>query len=536
MVRTPLLAVLVILATSTSVLADPLEGLSAPSRAVPRSTPREAMQSFLEACRDGRWSDAAHVLDLRRLPTARRGEVGPLRARRLKAVLDQELWVELHELPDVEDGALTEGARRVEVGIIALDTERVPIDLHRVRLDDGSRVWLLVPDTVAAVPELFAALGPSFVESLPAMFSTWRLAEIVLWQWIGLVLFALLALLLGAIVARVVLRVSERLTDRTQARWDDHFVRTLRGPTRIVVALIVFLASLDTLHLAAPAHASVRRLVLLAFIATIGWLATRVVRFVGRVVLDRTVDREGVDREGTKARAVKTQVAVLQRIVNIVLGVLTVSLMLLQFEVVRSVGMSLLASAGIAGVVLGLAAQKSIAGLLAGFQLSITQPLRIGDVVIIDGEWGTIEQINLTYVVVKIWDERRLVVPIATILEKPFQNWTRSSSQLLGTVFFWADHTLTIDDVRSELDRILDGHALWDGRVKNVVVTEVTERAIQVRALVSARNASEHWDLRCDVRERLVAWLRDFEGGRHLPRLRLEGDATRQATAGPELR
>ncbi|MEZ4250552.1 MAG: mechanosensitive ion channel [Polyangiales bacterium] len=526
MVRTKLFAALVVLATATNAFADPLDGLSAPSRAVERATPREAMRSYLEACRAAR-VDAAHVLDLRRLSPERRAEVG-LACASPQGGARSRAWVDLESLPDTEDGGLEGGARRVDVGSVALDAGPVPIALHRVRLDDGSRVWLLAPDTVAAVPALHAARGPSFVEALPEAFSTWRLAEIVLWQWLGLLLFAAIAFVVGAMVARVVLRVSERLTDRTRARWDDHFVRTLRGPTRIVVALVAFLASLELLHLAAPAHASVRRLVLLGFIGTLGWLATRVVRFVGRVVLDRAVDREGVDREAPKVRAVRTQVAVLQRIVNIVLGVVTVSLMLLQFEVVRSVGMSLLASAGIAGVVLGLAAQKSIAGLLAGFQLSITQPLRIGDVVILDGEWGTIEQINLTYVVVKIWDERRLVVPIATILEKPFQNWTRSSTQLLGTVFFWADHTLPVDAAREELDRILEGHELWDGRVKNVVVTEVTERAIQVRALVSARNASEHWDLRCDVRERLVAWLRDLEGGRYLPRVRIEGeDASR---------
>ena len=182
------------------------------------------------------------------------------------------------------------------------------------------------------------------------------------------------------------------------------------------------------------------------------------------------------------------------------------------------------ASAGIAGVVLGLAAQKSIAGLLAGIQLSITQPIRISDTVIVEGEWGTIEEINLTYVVLKVWDQRRLVVPIATFLEKPFQNWTRTTTELLGTVYFYADYRLPIDAVREELDRILEGNPKWDERVKNVLVTEVTDRAVQVRALVSARNASDHWDLRCEVREKLVAWLRAHEGGRYLPRMRVEGE------------
>ncbi|HJK89574.1 MAG: mechanosensitive ion channel protein MscS [Sandaracinus sp.] len=504
--------------------ADPLTGLPEVEGAIPRRTPREAMTTYLESCRAGRWIEAAHVLDLRRVPEERRAEVGPLRARRLKAVLDQELWVELDRLPDTPDGALEEGETEVHVGDVRLEGQRVPILLRRARLGGGERVWLLAPETVARIPELHEALGPAFVEALPAFFSTWRLGEIVLWQWLGLILFAFLAYLFGVVVAGLVLRVSERLSDKTRAHWDDHLVKTLRGPARIVLGLVAFLGSVELLHLAAPAHAAIRRLLLLGFIASLAWLATRFVRFVAHIVQERAIERAEAVDDAPKVRAIRTQVRLLQRIVNIILGVLAAALMLMQFEVVRSVGMSLLASAGIAGVVLGLAAQKSIAGLLAGIQLSITQPIRIGDTVIVEGEWGTIEEINLTYVVLKVWDQRRLVVPIATFLEKPFQNWTRTTTELLGTVYFYADYRLPIDAVREELDRILEGNPKWDERVKNVLVTEVTDRAVQVRALVSARNASDHWDLRCEVREKLVAWLRAHEGGRYLPRMRVEGE------------
>jgi len=213
---------------------------------------------------------------------------------------------------------------------------------------------------------------------------------------------------------------------------------------------------------------------------------------------------------------------VLRRVVSITIGVVAVAMMLVQFEVVRTVGMSLLASAGIAGVVLGLAAQRTIATLLAGLQLSITQPIRIGDTVIVEGEWGTIEEINLTYVVVKVWDQRRLIVPMSRFLEQPFQNWTKVSPELLGTVFFHADYRVPIEALREELDRIVEDHPKFDGRAKSVLITDATDRTVQVRAMISAKDASDQWDLRCEVRERMIRFLQTYEGGRYLPRLRLE--------------
>ena len=221
----------------------------------------------------------------------------------------------------------------------------------------------------------------------------------------------------------------------------------------------------------------------------------------------------------------------LQRVAVIAIWMLALALVLMQFAIVRSVGVSLLASAGVAGIVFGLAAQKTIGNLLGGIQLSITQPVRIGDTVIVEGEWGQVEEINLTYVVVRIWDQRRLVVPIAKFLDEPFQNWTKKETELVGTVFFHADHRLPVDEARRQLAVILAEQALWDERVQGLVVTDATERTLQLRCTVSAANASDAWDLRCAVREEMLAWLRDFEGGRYLPVLRVEGDGEARSSA-----
>jgi small-conductance mechanosensitive channel len=194
------------------------------------------------------------------------------------------------------------------------------------------------------------------------------------------------------------------------------------------------------------------------------------------------------------------------------------------FEQVRGLGTSVLASAGVLGIVIGFAAQRTIANLFAGFQLALTQPIRIDDVVIVEGEWGRIEEITLTYVVVRIWDLRRLILPLSYFIERPFQNWTRREADILGTVFLYADYTIPVDALREELKRIAAQSPNWDGKVCGLQVTDATEQTIELRSLVSACDASKAWDLRCEVREKLIAFVqKNYPAS--LPKVRAELDA-----------
>jgi small-conductance mechanosensitive channel len=195
--------------------------------------------------------------------------------------------------------------------------------------------------------------------------------------------------------------------------------------------------------------------------------------------------------------------------------------MLMVFESVRQFGTSILASAGIAGIIIGFAAQRSISTLLAGFQIALTQPIRIDDVVIVENEWGRVEDISLTYVTVRIWDLRRLILPISYFIERPFQNWTRTSADILGTVFLHVDYTVPLQPLRDELDRILAASPLWDGKVKVLQVTDAKPQTLELRALASAADASAAWDLRCEIREKLIAFLQTHYPA-SLPRVRAE--------------
>jgi small-conductance mechanosensitive channel len=207
------------------------------------------------------------------------------------------------------------------------------------------------------------------------------------------------------------------------------------------------------------------------------------------------------------SRKVYTNVNILEKVIIFVIIIIATGLILLSFDSVRKVGYGLFASAGIAGIIIGLSAQKVVGALLAGIQIAITQPFRIDDAVVVEGEWGWIEEINLTYVVVRIWDKRRLVLPCSYFLEKPFQNWTRTNADIIGTVFLYTDYSIPFEALRKELDRILENNGLWDGKVKVLQVTDSKEHTVESRILVSAKNSPTCWDLRVMVREKMIEFI-----------------------------
>jgi len=239
-------------------------------------------------------------------------------------------------------------------------------------------------------------------------------------------------------------------------------------------------------------------------IAGFTWILIAVIRLFFRQVLKHYDIRQA---DNLRSRKVHTQYNILERIIIFIIILTAISITLMLFEDVKKIGFSLFASAGIATVILGLAAQKVIGTILAGLQIAITQPIRIDDVVIVEKEWGWIEEIALTYVVVRIWDKRRLVLPSTYFIEQPFQNWTRTTAEILGTVFIYASYHVPIDALRDELTRLLDANPLWDRQVNNMQVTDAKENMIEIRALVSARNSSDAWDLRVFVREHLIGFL-----------------------------
>jgi small-conductance mechanosensitive channel len=313
------------------------------------------------------------------------------------------------------------------------------------------------------------------------------------------------------------------LPNRADTEWDDVALQIAAKAARRLLPLVALILAAPALG-ASPELATILRnassLVLIAVVAFILFQAVDIA--AGFLLRQHRIDV----RDNLQARAIHTQVLVLKKVAVAAIGVFTVASMLMVFESVRQFGASILASAGIAGVIIGFAAQRSIATLVAGFQIALTQPIRVDDVVIVENEWGRIEDITLTYVVVRIWDLRRLVVPITYFIEQPFQNWTRASADILATVFLHVDYSAPLGALRAELTRVLLQSPHWDGKVNVLQVTEAREHTLEVRALASAADASKAWDLRCEVREKLVEFLqRHHPDG--LPRLRASLDVPR---------
>jgi small-conductance mechanosensitive channel len=327
------------------------------------------------------------------------------------------------------------------------------------------------------------------------------------------------AVWLLARIGRAVEGFLTSLAQRADTAWDDVLLPLAGRAIRGALPLLAVILAAPLFAISPELVGVVRSATSLMLIALIAYVLYQVVDAVATFVLTR--HRLDVS-DNLRARAIYTQVTVLKKVAVTTIAIFTLASMLMVFDSVRQLGASILASAGIAGIVVGFAAQKSIATVLAGFQIALTQPIRVDDVVIVSGEWGRIEEITLTYVIVQVWDQRRLVVPITYFLEEPFQNWTRASAEILGTVFLHLDYTMPIEPLREEVGRLLSASPLWDGRVQGVQVTEARDRTLEVRVLASAADASRAWDLRCELREKLIAFVRE----RHpecLPRVRLAG-------------
>jgi small-conductance mechanosensitive channel len=281
---------------------------------------------------------------------------------------------------------------------------------------------------------------------------------------------------------------------------------------------LFFLLTFPLFDFSQPLKKTLAHILSIWIIIGLSWLLNRLFNVIKILILSRY---EIAAKDNLEARRMSTQLDVIQRIVTFIIILIAISSILMTFDKVRQIGVSILASAGIAGIIIGFAAQRSLATLIAGIQIAIAQPIRIDDVVIVENEWGWIEEITLTYVVVRIWDQRRLIVPITYFIEQPFQNWTRKTAELLGTVFIYADYRAPIDQLRRELERIVAETSLWDKRVAKLQVTNATDKTIELRALVSAENSSNAWDLRCHVREMLIGFLQQHYP-ESLPLVRVE--------------
>jgi small-conductance mechanosensitive channel len=344
-------------------------------------------------------------------------------------------------------------------------------------------------------------------------------------DWLPPPLVALLILAISLLVALVVHRWLRLLAYRLLTGRYPSLLEILtqtRRLTRLVFVLLAVIVAVPVMPLGSDTTATLARVIAIGIIACIGWAAVIALNIVTGFYLRRfRLDVE----DNLLARKHNTQIRVLVRAIDVLLVLLTIGVALMTFPAVRQYGVSLFASAGAAGIIVGLAARPLLSNLFAGVQLAITQPIRLDDAVIVENEWGRVEEITSTYVVVRIWDLRRMIVPLSYFIEKPFQNWTRQTSTLIGSAMVYVDYSAPVATIREELERIVKASKNWNGEVINLQVTDAKEHTLELRAIMSANSSGAAFDLRCEVREKLIAFLQTEHPGA-LPRQRTDVSLT----------
>jgi small-conductance mechanosensitive channel len=349
-------------------------------------------------------------------------------------------------------------------------------------------------------------------------------------DWLPAPLVAALIVAVAAAVALVLHALLRRLMRKLLShRYPELFsiFNRIRDLTRLALLIVAMIIAIPVAPIEAGTAELLARLLAMAVIGLVGWATIVALRIAANFYLRRF--RLDVD-DNLLARKHTTQIRVLMRTIDVLVVLITVGAALMTFPAVRQYGYSLFASAGVAGIVAGLAARPVLSNLFAGVQLAMTQPIRIEDVVIVEGEWGTIEEITSTYVVVRIWDLRRLIVPLSYFIEKPFQNWTRENAALIGVVYFYLDYRAPIGAIRDKLKELVAQSKDWNGKAVSLLVTDTKETSIEVRATMSANDAGRAWNLRCEVREKMIDFLQK-EHPEALPRRRADVELAADGTA-----
>lgn len=360
-------------------------------------------------------------------------------------------------------------------------------------------------------------MKPSFdwLEALRLLVAPW-IALLRETSWIGVLIELLIAVIAVIIFHDIGTRALRRVT--ASFPYSRRLVRYGHHAGGVAVYLVVSQLVLRGASDALPGMITARHLNALLLITALTWLAARCVKAIG----DTIIELHPADAaDNLQARRIQTQTRVLTRALMTLTVVIGAGMALMTLPALREIGTSLLASAGVAGLVVGFAARPVLSNLLAGIQIAMTQPIRLDDVVVVENEWGWIEEITGAYVVVRIWDQRRLILPLQWFIEHPFQNWTRRTAEILATVVLWTDYGMPVAALRQEAERLCRQAPEWDGRVCVVQITDTNERAMQIRILISAGDAGRAWDLRCRLREDLIAFIqRDYP--QYLPRLRAD--------------
>ena len=507
-------------------------GLSETEEPPNLETPLACVEHFMLSAREGDFDAASRVLHFRLIDDVDDAAARSL-AERFFYVLNQELWIDWAALPDRPDGMIDEvnlgsnsnpligkPRRGILLDSIEIKERAVPIRLERVKAEGADPVWLFAAQTVENIEALYDSHGPSALEQwLPAWAKQRGPGRVPLWQWGVLVLAIALAPVLGWLVARSTRKAAKNI------KYVSHdLLDRIDWPLVGVISSAILLGTLKWgLTLPSAIAAFVEPVVLVALIATVTWFVMRVLNYTVEHLAHRAIRRvheENSDEE----RRLLMQVTVVRHVVLLAIAIAGVGVLLIQLDLARTLGVTLLTSAGAAAVIFGIAGHALLGNLIAGLEIALAQPLKPGDTVYVEDNWGRIEDIGYTQVIVRTWDDRRLVFPIRYFTSNWFENWSLTDTFLTKPIYLKLDYRAPVDQIRDKFLELTKQDEDWDEEndEPQVLVTDLSDETMTIRCTSASPTVSGAWNMSCRLREQLVEWLQELDDGKYLPRQRVE--------------
>ena len=487
-------------------------------------TPQAVLEHFVLQARNNNFKDAAYALNLNLLPDNITDEEAATLAEKLYFVINQRISINWDELPDRPDGQIDiqtttnqavagKPRRSIVFGEVDMDGRDIVFRVQRIKYKDYGAFWLISQNTVENIDALYAQYGPRKLDRMMPNWARIKLFSMPIWKFVGTFILLVICYFIGKLVAYVL----KKLLLNSSKRWISHIAKKLANPAGFAIGVLTFYLLLNHLISFAGLFASsLYAILLILVIGTITWFFMRMIDYFMIYFAENKIGDTTLE-ENTESRRMLTYISVARRVLTFLVIIIGASVVLSQFRSLEKFGVSLLASAGVATVILGIAAQSTLGNVIAGIQIALTKPARIGDTVIIDDDWGYVEDIRFTYMVVRTWDLRRLVVPLKYIISNTFENWSMTSAHQVRPIVLYADYKIDVKKVREKFKTLLEEKENWDkNHAPTVQVVDTTEKSIKIRCLCSARDASSTWDLHCELREELVHYISTLEDGINL--------------------
>ncbi|MAG85899.1 MAG: mechanosensitive ion channel protein [Flavobacteriaceae bacterium] len=493
-------------------------------------TPQATLEHFVISCRNKNFKEAAYALNFNLFPDNITEEEAINVAQKLYFVMDQRVAINWDGLSDRPDGQVDirtttnqavagKPRRSVVFGETQIENRDIIFRLQRVKYQDYGAFWLISANTVENTEELYQVYGPTFLDRYMPTWSQAKIGTVPLWKPVLTFLLLIVSYILGKVVILLIRRIAQSF-DRPIIM---ALSKKLGVPAALATGVLFFYISLNELISYSGAYSSTIYAILLAIVIASGtWFFMRILDFAMRYVAEHKIG-DVTSENSHESRQLFTYLSVARRILTFTVVIIGTSIILSQFRSMEKLGVSMLASAGLATIILGIAAQSTLGNIIAGVQIALTKPARIGDTVLIEGRWGYVEDIRFTYMIVRTWDLRRLIVPLKTVISDTFENLSITSPHSLNEIELYVDYRVDVDKLRAKFKELLEASEDWDEEHPPIIqVTEMTEKSLKVRAICSASTAVIAWDLHCRLREQMVAYIKELEEGIYFTRSRVE--------------